>query len=57
MELLPEAWVRQTRAGLVPDSKKKAFLPIKLYFNEMGECSDSKPLKWWGWFMKAPTAI
>jgi len=54
MELLPEAWVRQTRAGLVPDSKKKAFLPIKLYFNEMGECSDSKPLKWWGWFMKAP---
>jgi retron-type reverse transcriptase len=29
-------------------------LPTKLYFNELGECSESKPLKWWGWFMKAP---
>ncbi|MCW5886722.1 MAG: DEAD/DEAH box helicase [Anaerolineales bacterium] len=51
-ELLPEAWVRQTKSGPVPDSKKKAFFPIKLYFNELGECSESNPLKWWGWFMK-----
>lgn len=54
LELLPEAWVRQTKSGPVPDSKKKAFFPTKLYFNELGECSESKPLKWWGWFMKAP---
>ncbi len=54
LELLPEAWVRHTKTGPVPDSKKKASLPIKLYFNEFGECSDAKPLKWWGWFMKAP---
>ena len=53
-ELLPEAWVRQTKTGPVPDSKKKASFPIKLFFNELGECSESKPLKWWGWFMKAP---
>jgi len=53
-ELLPEAWVRQTKAGPVPDSKKKASFPTKLFFNEFGECSESKPLKWWGWFMKAP---
>jgi superfamily II DNA or RNA helicase len=53
-ELLPDAWVRQTKTGPVPDSKKKAFFPIKLFFNEFGECSESKPLKWWGWFMKAP---
>ena len=48
LELLPEAWVRQTKSGPVPDSKKKAFFPTKLYFNELGECSESKPLKWWG---------
>ncbi|MCZ2152280.1 MAG: DUF1998 domain-containing protein [Bryobacterales bacterium] len=54
IELLPEAWVRQTKTGPVPDSKKKAFFPTKLYFNELGECSETKPLKWWGWFMKAP---
>lgn len=53
-ELLPDAWVRQTKTGPVPDSKKKPFFPIKLFFNELGECSESKPLKWWGWFMKAP---
>lgn len=54
LELLPEAWIRQTRTGPVPDSKKKAFFPTKLHFNELGECSESKQLKWWGWFMKAP---
>ncbi|MDO8812288.1 MAG: DEAD/DEAH box helicase [Gallionella sp.] len=54
LELLPEAWVRQTKTGPVADSKKKAALPTKLYFNEFGVCSETKPLKWWGWFMKAP---
>ena len=53
-ELLPESWLRQTRSGLVPDSKKKAFFPTKLFFNELGECSETKSMKWWGWFMKAP---
>lgn len=53
-DLLPDAWIRQTKTGPVPDSKKKAFFPTKLYFNEFGECSETKPLKWWGWFMKAP---
>ncbi|NHQ82926.1 DEAD/DEAH box helicase [Chromobacterium vaccinii] len=53
-ELLPEAWVRKTRAGTVPDSRKKDFFPVKLFFDEFGNCSESKPLKWWGWFMRAP---
>jgi superfamily II DNA or RNA helicase len=53
-DLLPEAWIRQTKSGPVPDSKKKAFFPTKLYFDEHGACSETKPLKWWGWFMKAP---
>jgi len=46
-----------TRQGPVPDSKKKAFFPIKLHFDEFGNCSETMPLSpkgWWGWFMKAP---
>jgi hypothetical protein len=53
-DLLPEAWMRQTLRGPVPHPKMKAFFPTRLNFNEFGECSEVKPLKWWGWFMKAP---
>lgn len=53
-ESLPESWWRMTKQGPVPDSRKKAFFPIKLYFDEFGNCSESMPMKWWGWFMKAP---
>ncbi len=53
-ELLPESWLRKTKSGLVPDSKKKRYFPFKLYFDEMGNCSMTEPLRWWGWFMKAP---
>jgi len=53
-DFLPPSWLRQTKKGLVPDSKKKAFFPTKLYFDETGRCSETEPMKWWGWFMKAP---
>ncbi len=53
-ELLPESWLRVTKAGLVPRTEKKAFFPLKLYFDEFGNCSETTPMKWWGWFMKAP---
>jgi superfamily II DNA/RNA helicase len=54
MELLPETWVRETKAGLVPKKEKKAFFPVKLHFDEYGNCSEKVVKKWWGWFMKAP---
>lgn len=53
-ELLPDAWLRKTKSGTVPDGKKKAYFPIKLFFDELGNCSETKPLRWWGWFMRAP---
>ena len=53
-EMLPESWFRVTRAGVVPDSKKKRFFPVKLWFDEFGNCSETRENKWWGWFMKAP---
>ncbi|HNO77160.1 MAG TPA: DEAD/DEAH box helicase [Phycisphaerae bacterium] len=55
MEYLPDAWVRTRKSGMrVPDSKKVARFPIKLFFDECGNCSETKPLKYWGWFMRAP---
>ena len=53
-DFLPEAWFRKTKSGLVPDSKRVAQFPKKIYFDEYGNCSDSKPMKLWGWFMQAP---
>mgnify|MGYP001551152979 CR=1 FL=1 len=54
VELLPETWVRQTKAGLVPRKEKKHLFPVKLYFDEYGNCSETTRKKWWGWFMRAP---
>lgn len=53
-EMLPESWFRTTKSGVVPDSKKKPFFPVKLWFDEYGNCSEIQEKKWWGWFMKAP---
>jgi len=53
LDYLPDSWVKRTKKGRSPDPKKKPFFPAKLYFDELGNCSDTQPLKWWGWFMKA----
>jgi hypothetical protein len=53
-EMLPETWLRRTKSGLVPRKEKASFFPYRLYFDEFGNCSEKKPMKWWGWFMKAP---
>lgn len=54
LDYLPEAWVRTRKNGeKVPDSKKGAYFPLKLYFDEYGNCSETEPMKHWGWFMRA----
>jgi len=54
LDYLPDAWVRTRASGKkVPDSKKVARFPRKIYFDEYGNCSESKPMKYWGWFMSA----
>lgn len=52
LEFLPDTWLTKSKKG--PDSRKKAFFPIKLHFDETGRCSETQAMKWWGWFMKAP---
>lgn len=54
-EFLPDSWLRVTKkSGAVPDSKKKPFFPVKLYFDEYGNCSETELKKFWAWFMQAP---
>lgn len=54
LDYLPDAWVRTTRSGTAPESGKAPRFPRKLYFDELGRCSESEPMKFWGWFMSAP---
>ena len=55
LDYLPEAWVRTRASGeKVPDSRKRAHFPRKLYFDEYGNCSETEPMSYWGWFMQAP---
>ncbi|KAF3462129.1 DEAD/DEAH box helicase [Ralstonia pseudosolanacearum] len=52
LAFLPDTWLNKTRTG--PDSRKRPFFPVRLYFDETGRCSETEPLKGCGWFMKAP---
>ena len=55
LDYLPEAWVQTRTSGeKVPDSKKRARFPRKLYFDEYGHCSETEPTRHWGWFMQVP---
>lgn len=54
IDFLPDSWLRMTKTGPVPDTKKRPYFPSKIYFDEFGNCSDTTPLKWQGWFMKSP---
>ena len=54
LEYLPEAWLRTTKSGRVPNSKKAALVPRQIFFDEYGNCSDTDRMKFCGWFMQAP---
>ena len=52
---LPTAWVQTRRNGqFVPHKRYKDRFPRKLYFDEMGNCSEEQTMKYWGWFMPTP---
>ena len=55
LDYLPDAWVRTRASGeKVPTSRLRGNFPRKLYFDEHGNCSESAPMKYSGWFMQAP---
>ena len=54
-DYLPSAWVRnRTNGKKVPVKERQARFPRKLYFDEYGNCSETEPMKYWGWFMQEP---
>lgn len=55
LEFLPTAWVRILASGKkIAASNKRSQFPRKLFFDEFGKCSETEPMKYWGWFMSAP---
>ena len=55
LDYLPEAWLRTNEERhRAPNPRKPPFFPKKVYFDEFGNCSETTPKKWWGWFMPAP---
>ena len=55
LDYLPATWIRTKASGeKAPDSKRRARFPLKLHFDELGNCSETEPMKYWGWFMRAP---
>jgi superfamily II DNA/RNA helicase len=55
LELMPDAWVKANKQNVYSPRKDYAKLfPVKLHFDEFGNCSETTPKRWWGWFMRAP---
>ena len=55
LDFLPDAWVRTRVNGQrTPHPGKRAQFPRRLHFDEHGQCSETEPMRYWGWFMRAP---
>lgn len=54
LDSLPDSWFRTNKSGrkLLPERAES--LPQRIYFDEFGNCSETTPLKYEGWFMPAP---
>ena len=54
LDYLPSTWVRTQAGKKVPQSRWRSRFPRKVYFDDYGNCSETEPMKHWGWFMQAP---
>ena len=56
LDYLPDAWVRTARTSgrREPHPSKRDRFPRALRFDEHGRCSETEPLRYRGWFMRAP---
>jgi hypothetical protein len=54
LDSLPDAWFRINKSGRKPLSEKLEMFPQEIFFDELGNCSNSSPMKYRGWFMRAP---
>ena len=54
LDSLPDSWFRINKSGRKADPKRAEFFPQLIHFDELGNCSDTIPMTYCGWFMKAP---
>ena len=54
LDELPDSWFRRTKTGRVPTKEIAPRLPRQLWFDAEGNCSETTPLKYRGWFITAP---
>jgi hypothetical protein len=54
LDELPDSWFKFTKAGRVPAKEYAERLPKRLYYDADGNCSETTPLDYEGWFMPAP---
>ncbi|MGD9688343.1 MAG: DEAD/DEAH box helicase [Phycisphaerales bacterium] len=54
LDALPDSWFRANKSGRKALPEKAEYFPQRIYFDELGRCSDSPPGKYQGWFMRAP---
>lgn len=57
MDSLPDSWFRTNKSGRKILPERAEFLPQRIYFDELGNCSDATPMKYEGWFMRAPLLL
>lgn len=54
IDALPDSWFRSTKGGRRALKEKADLFPEFIHFDELGNCSATTPLKYTGWFMRAP---
>jgi ATP-dependent helicase YprA (DUF1998 family) len=54
LDSLPDSWFRITKSGRKPITERLEFFPQEIYYDELGKCSHCTPMKYRGWFMRAP---
>ncbi len=54
LDSLPDSWFRINKSGRKLLPEKAEFIPQWIHFDELGNCSQTTPMKYTGWFMRAP---
>jgi hypothetical protein len=53
-EELPDSWFKFSKGSRTPTKEIGHRLPTRLYYDTDGNCSETTPLEYEGWFMPAP---
>lgn len=54
LDSLPDSWFRKSKKDRKPLPDRALFFPQRIHFDELGNWSETSPLKFQGWFMRAP---